>query len=169
MAKPLPEALRAPVTDLASGKAWLKALVEANLTFHLEDDPGEIVYIQTGEPIFDPADVPIIRERVASLYALEWGPRPGLGKWYCPIGYMASVEPFEAELQAKGFEVGAQHWDAAGSLTIIDRAHCPTYAYGEAGRFHLYRQRDGHTFLGAFDAPEEADGAMDAAFHKETT
>lgn len=86
--KTLPDALRAPITDLESAKAWLKALEEADLSFHLEDDPSDIILLRSGEPIFDPADVPLIRERVDSLYALDWGP------FECPIGYLLFLEEF---------------------------------------------------------------------------
>src|SRR5690606_29339030 len=81
MAATLPEALRAPITDLASGKAWLEALSAADLTFHLEDDPADIVSGLTGERTFRDEDVPLLRRRVAELYRLDWG------IYDCPIGY----------------------------------------------------------------------------------
>lgn len=87
MAKPLPEALRAPIVDLASAKVWLETLVGAGLDFHLEDDPGDIIQMGSGEAIFDPADVPLIRERVAALYAQNWPP-----EYDCPIGYILHLD-----------------------------------------------------------------------------
>lgn len=83
----IPETLRAPVTDLASGKAWLAALVADGRTFHLEDNPADICNAE-GQT-FHLADVELIRERVAALYALEWGPDP---MHFCPIGYLMHLE-----------------------------------------------------------------------------
>lgn len=83
----LPPELRAPITDRASGEAWIRSLKEADLDFHFEDDPASIIYIRTGEPIFAEEDVPLIRERISALYALDWGEHD------CPIGFLLSLDP----------------------------------------------------------------------------
>lgn len=89
----LPESLRAPITDMASATAWLDALVAADLTFHLEDDPAEIVNCRTDEPTFLKADHGLLRERVGQLYAIsDWG------VWNCPIGYLLAAEAVNGKI-----------------------------------------------------------------------
>lgn len=154
MPKTLPDALRAPITDLASGKAWIKALVAADMAFHLEDDPGSIINFHTEERLFAKKDVPLIRARVASLYSMNWGPDP---MYYCPIGYMMSVEPFNSENQAEGFEEGAEIEFQLGKAKIIDRAHCASYEYGEPGRYELFI---GKTSKGRFNTLKSAERAI---------
>jgi hypothetical protein len=87
MPRTLPEALRAPITDLPSAKAWLDALIGADLSFHLEDSPETIVIGLSGESLFYKADHGLIRDRVASLYGFDdWG------VFNCPIGYLLAEE-----------------------------------------------------------------------------
>lgn len=75
-------ALIAPVTDRPSAEAWLTALVEAGLDFHLDDVGDEaIVNVATGQPIFHPADMPLVRAQVAACYRQDWGDS-------CPIGFI---------------------------------------------------------------------------------
>jgi hypothetical protein len=137
----LPAALREPVTDLASAKAWIAALLAADLAFHFDDDPSDCL------SAFDFTDdeYEIIGARRDALYGLEWGPRAGLGAWYCPIGYLMHLER----------ESGALEWSeerglvmAFDDLTIVDRDDLPGYDYGAPGRFEV--QRDGVTAR-AFD------------------
>jgi hypothetical protein len=86
MALPFPEALRAAVVDLDTGKAWLRALIDADLSFHLEDSADTIVAFKTDEPIFTPENAELVQERVAELYELDWG------VFDCPIGFMLAYE-----------------------------------------------------------------------------
>lgn len=87
----LPEALRAEIKDRATGEAWIKALCDADMHFHLEDSPGTII-CGGGHPtciggrLFRRADERLINERVAALYRLDWGPENE-----CPIGFMLDV------------------------------------------------------------------------------
>lgn len=83
----LPPELRVPITDRASGEAWIRSLKEADLDFHFEDDPASIIYMRTGEPIFASEDVPLIRVAVHELYQLDWGEHD------CPIGFLLSLDP----------------------------------------------------------------------------
>lgn len=99
--KPLPAELRAPITDARSAQSWLQALVANDLAFHLEDDPEEIGYITWGTDdagnrvaschtrTFRTTDVPLLRERVAQLYAL---PPETWAQDGCPIGYILRLE-----------------------------------------------------------------------------
>lgn len=81
----LPEAARADITDLESAKAWVKALYDAGLGFHFEDNPDDIVNSQGRT--FRRVDVPLIRDRVGKLYAQDWEP-----EFECPIGYLLHLE-----------------------------------------------------------------------------
>jgi DNA-binding IclR family transcriptional regulator len=85
MTQTLPQALRLPIYDLASGKAWLDALNDAGLMFHLEDDPADMIEIETNEPTFFEDDLELLRERVGDLYDLDWGDLD------CPIGYCLTL------------------------------------------------------------------------------
>lgn len=162
MTKPLPEALRAPITTLEEGKAWLRALVAADLMFHLEDDPGDIICGPLGAstPLFDPADVALIQERQDQLYALEWGPRPGLGKWYCPIGYMMREEFLQtgskgvSHDQPEGFEAGASRVAEADGLILVDMLDCASRDYSDPGGLQVWRGPGEH--VQSFDTLEEA-------------
>lgn len=72
----------APVTDLESGKAYVRGLLDNGLFYHLEDDPDDIESTVDGLPLFYPDETPALRARVRSLYELDWG------KYYvCAIGY----------------------------------------------------------------------------------
>jgi hypothetical protein len=122
MPRTLPEALRAPITDLASGKAWLDALIGADLSFHLEDSPEEIVIGLSGERLFHKADHQLIRERVASLYGFkDWG------VYDCPIGYML------AEEAARGM---LDFWTFGDWLEYSNGQTCQVVAVGEGEHRH---------------------------------
>lgn len=84
----IPEALRAPITNIEQGRAWVKLLCDSDLNFHLEDGAAEIIDFQTDKPIFTKKDARIVQARVDELYKLEpslWAPHE------CPIGYMIEV------------------------------------------------------------------------------
>lgn len=155
LTRPLPEALRAPITDLASAKRWIEALQAADLAFHFEDDPFDCLS-RTG---LSKASLAIIAARVRDLYDLEWGPRRGLGYWYCPIGYLLRVEKLRGDPdapavdQAVGYEPGAEVWERVGDLVMIDRDCCPAYDYGAPGRYEVH---EGGACVGAYDTPLDA-------------
>lgn len=74
------------ITTLEEGQAYLRDLVRGRVVFHLEDDPAEVVR-RDGSPLFHSSAVPLIRQRVAELYAIEdWGEHD------CPIGYLLMFE-----------------------------------------------------------------------------
>lgn len=80
-ARPLPAALLAPITDAASGKAWIDALLADGRLFHFEDSPESIIGHGTESATFRDEDCPLITAQVDALYALEWPEHD------CPIGY----------------------------------------------------------------------------------
>jgi hypothetical protein len=84
--KSIRDFVAAPIKDLESAKAWINGLVMHDMDFHLEDDPDEIIRFSTGEALFTPDEVPVVRKRVAALYAQDWTNDEG-----CPIGYMMKV------------------------------------------------------------------------------
>lgn len=75
-----------PILNLSQGKAWIEGLCAAGKSFHLEDDPAHITGVDDSTPFFTPAQAAVIRDRVAELYALDWG------ELECPIGYLLDVE-----------------------------------------------------------------------------
>lgn len=78
-------AIAAPISDLASAKAWIDGIVNAGLDFHFDDNPDSIVNLRTGESTFTPAEWPILRQRVASLRSFD---SADWAAFDCPIGYM---------------------------------------------------------------------------------
>lgn len=76
-----------PITGLADAKAWIEALESADMMFHFEDSPEEIINGKTGADLFTPEQCPLVRQRVAELYALDWSE----AGHECPIGYALEV------------------------------------------------------------------------------
>lgn len=83
MTKPLPEALKAPVTTLNEAYDWIRGLVEADLLFHFDDGPENIIMHATGAPLFSDADAAIVAERLEQIYDVG---APWWGQELCPIG-----------------------------------------------------------------------------------
>lgn len=84
----LPEALRVPITDLASAKAWVETLYREEMSFHFEDDPADIISYAPGDdgtPLFDPEDIPVVAAALEAAYELEWG------AFSCPIGFLLAL------------------------------------------------------------------------------
>lgn len=164
MPKRLPEALRAPITNLDEAKAWIAGLLAAKLAFHFEDDATDCL-----DGVIIQRDAKLVNLRVAELYTLEWGPRPGLGKWYCPIGYLMSLEPFLEINQADGCLPGVQVFDRNGDLFLYDCQHCSDYVYGAPGRFSVIDEGPDGGHVGDYDTPEEAyaanPGLQDTKMH----
>jgi hypothetical protein len=149
------DALRAPITDLASGKAWIDALHAADAVFHFEDDPGNITQAGGGD-LFADEDVALIRERVDALYAIEWGPKPGMGREYCPIGYSLTLLPFDEDNQAEGCLPGVEEVFRSGNLRLLDCAAAADYEYGAPGRFTVEDVSEDGGHIGDYDTTDEA-------------
>ncbi len=79
------------IVSLGTAKAWLDELVRRGLDFHFEDSPETVWDIRTGKRTFADHEVPIIRDRVRELYAIDWAPE-GVE---CPIGYVLKISPTE--------------------------------------------------------------------------
>jgi hypothetical protein len=62
--------LHKPITTKAEAVRFVVDLHEADKLFHFEDDPAEIISTRTGEPLFSPADIEPLRERIAELFTL---------------------------------------------------------------------------------------------------
>jgi len=152
------DALRAPITDLASGKAWIDALHAADAVFHFEDSPDDITRggLSTHERLFADEDVALISERVDALYALEWGPKPGMGKHYCPIGYSLTLLPFNEHNQAEGCLPGVEEVVRSGNLRLLDCASAADYDYGSPGRFTVEDVSEDGGHIGDYDTTDEA-------------
>jgi hypothetical protein len=60
--------LSVPVRSHAQARAFLKKLVDADLDFHLEDDPSNIIVHATDAPLFTEAEIPEVRARVAEVF-----------------------------------------------------------------------------------------------------
>lgn len=133
-----PDALRQPVTDLPSARAWIEALHAARLAFHFDDDPSDCLRAYE----FTEEQYEVIGARRDALYRFEWGPRPGLGMWYCPIGYLLRIEALAGELPGSGER------EPFGSVTICDRGDDADYDYGAPGRFEV---SEAGALLGRFD------------------
>jgi hypothetical protein len=52
--------------------------------FHFEDSPETILKAGSYARLFDDLEAAIVRDRIAELYALDWGSS-------CPIGYALSI------------------------------------------------------------------------------
>lgn len=161
MPRKLPASIRAPITDLATAKAWIEALHAADLMFHFEDSPDSIVQAD-GEPLFFERDFQLIRDRVDALYALEWGPRPGMGYYYCPIGYSLSLDSLEPERQATDYPPGFEEITRDGELVLLDCCHTTDYKYGAPGRYTVYDEGTPGGHLADYDTPDEAYAAHPA-------
>lgn len=75
------------ITTIAQGKAFIEALHAAEMMFHFEDSPENIISGATGGPLFTEAESKMVRQRVDELYALDWA---AIGH-ECPIGYALEV------------------------------------------------------------------------------
>jgi hypothetical protein len=80
--------LKTPLTTIDAARAWIKALSDAEMSFHFEDDPETIIKGLSGERLFTDEEVPHVRARVAELYGMDWS---AVGH-ECPIGYLLEVE-----------------------------------------------------------------------------
>ena len=81
MPKPLPEALKAPITNIDEAYAWIRGLAAADMMFHFDDSPDSIIMGRSDERLFSDADARVISARLNEVYNLyPWG------QHLCPIG-----------------------------------------------------------------------------------
>ena len=80
----LPDNLRHPIKTKHDGMLWVQRLCRAGLMFHFEDSPETILKAGSYARLFDDLEAAIVRDRIAELYALDWGDS-------CPIGYALSI------------------------------------------------------------------------------
>ena len=78
-----------PLTTIDQAKAWIEALVAADMLFHFEDSPETIGNMVSGEwvDLFTKTEAKQVRKRVAELYAMDWSV---VGE-ECPIGYALTI------------------------------------------------------------------------------
>jgi hypothetical protein len=77
------------IVDLKTAEAFLRQLIEEGRSFHLEDDPFEVIDGNTGKFLFAHWEVYSMQKRRIELYAL---PRETWGEHGCPIGFMLHLE-----------------------------------------------------------------------------
>jgi hypothetical protein len=71
-ASALPDALFKIVEDRTTAEAWIEALVEAGMDFHLDDDPADISWENGWTP--SDVEVALLKYQVAALFAVKtWG------------------------------------------------------------------------------------------------
>jgi hypothetical protein len=154
--KTLPDSLRAPITDKASAMAWVRALAATDFAWHFDDSTDDVF-----DDVLSEDDQQLLSARRDALYTFGWGPDGDAnslqGYWYCPIGFLASCEPFNAHNQAEGFEAGAVEFLTGDGLVLLDFEHVESYAYGDPGRFRVFTEAGQH--LGSYDMPEDAEAA----------
>jgi len=68
------------------GEAFLRSLVQSDMSFHLEDNPRDVINGHTGEPLFTEQEAILVDARVNELYQLDWS------DCECPIGFMLDIE-----------------------------------------------------------------------------
>ncbi len=79
-------AIAAEIHDMESARLWIAGMRDAQLFFHLEDDPSEIVSVIGGDPVFSADEVPVLNDRVSALYGFDWV------SFECPIGYFLHID-----------------------------------------------------------------------------
>lgn len=69
-----------PIRSREEGEAYIRALVDNDAAWHFDDDPSEMIDLD-GCFGFTPEELPLMRQRVAELYAVDdWG------DYGCPLG-----------------------------------------------------------------------------------
>lgn len=81
--QPLTPALTAPITDRASGEAFIDELARTRLLWHFDDCAVDCL-AETNRRV-SPADARTLNDQRDALYDLEWGEHE------CPIGYALTV------------------------------------------------------------------------------
>lgn len=81
------ELLGRRIRTVEEAKRWIEELSAAELSFHFEDDPGDIVIGISGVALFTDEEAVEVRRRQVELYQLDWPE-----EFQCPIGYLLKVE-----------------------------------------------------------------------------
>lgn len=81
------ELLRRPIKTVEEAKRWIEDLSALELSFHFEDDPGDIVIGISGVELFSDEEAVEVRRRQVELYSLDWPE-----EFQCPIGYLLHIE-----------------------------------------------------------------------------
>lgn len=79
------ELMRQPIVDLDAAKAFCNDLIAHDMVFHFEDSPDSIIQGVKGARLFTDAEAEVMVDRVAELYAQDWGAHE------CPIGYVLDM------------------------------------------------------------------------------
>lgn len=59
------------IRTAADADAFIRALHADGNLYHFDDNPDDIINLGTGEPVFDPDEVPALRGRVGEMFALD--------------------------------------------------------------------------------------------------
>lgn len=78
---------KTPLKTVEEGKAFIKALHDADMMFHFEDSPETIITGLSGDRLFSDEQARDVRDRVDELYGMDW---KSVGH-ECPIGYALEV------------------------------------------------------------------------------
>ena len=71
MPKPLPDAARVgPLRTADEARAFVRALHDADMSFHCDDSAEDLVNLQTGESVFLPEDWPLVEARRREMNAM---------------------------------------------------------------------------------------------------
>lgn len=82
MVHQLTDCLRAPITTLADGEAFIRELVDQDLSYHFDDGAVDCLH---GNGLLTLDEAKVVDAQVAALYGLDWG------KAQCPIGFCLHV------------------------------------------------------------------------------
>lgn len=58
----------APITNTADAEGFLFQMHDLGLSFHPEDNPADIIDTRTGQPLFTPAEVEAVNERINEVF-----------------------------------------------------------------------------------------------------
>lgn len=153
MAQALSAALRIPVTDRATGEAWISALFAAKLAFHFEDDPADIIHVTTNEETFLDSDLDFLREQVAALYDLEWD------GYDCPIGFLLAVMAFAGDVPV---------WDAGEEVEFGNGLIAKIVSVGASPEMRAYAvlRFEGRFMMAVRDMGQYATGDFSDVFEE---
>jgi len=76
-----------PINTIEEAKTFIENLHAADMMFHFEDSPENIISGATGGDLFTAEECPMVRARVGELYELDWS----VAGHECPIGYALEV------------------------------------------------------------------------------
>lgn len=157
MTKPLPAALRAPVTNLDQAYAYIKGLIQAELMYHFDDGAADCL-----SDALEPSEAKLVGQRVGEIYDLyDWG------QDICPIGIALMLDGFDgyttydkADYQLRGqptADLAIICYDAGG-VVIADR-----YCSPDADETNRFEVSAAGVILGTFPLFEDALSAAKAS------